>query len=166
MSISAIVYVSNTGFTAAYAEMLGKKTGLPVYSLEVAAKELPSGAPILYLGWLMASRIKDYPKAAKRYQIKAVCGVCLGTTGSQLDSVRSANRLPANLPLFTLQGGMDHDKLKGVYRSMIRTLIKVLSLKKNPSADESAMLSLMIQGGNFVSEEHLTDVLAWYEQNR
>lgn len=166
MSVSAIVYVSNTGFTAAYAEMLGKKTGLPVHTLEAAKKELPVGTPILYLGWLMASRVKDYPKAARCYTVKAVCGVCLGTTGSQLDSVRSANHLPTDLPLFTLQGGMDHDKLKGVYRSMIRTLIKFLSRKKKRSADEDAMLSLMIQGGNFVSETHLTEVLAWYEQNR
>ena len=33
MRPNAIVYTSNTGYTAQYAALLGKKTALPVYSL-------------------------------------------------------------------------------------------------------------------------------------
>ena len=33
MNVNAIVYTSNTGYTARYAGLLGKRTGLPVYSL-------------------------------------------------------------------------------------------------------------------------------------
>lgn len=40
MKIDAIVYVSNTGYTKAYAQMLGNQTGLPVYPLEEAQKVL------------------------------------------------------------------------------------------------------------------------------
>ena len=58
MKPNAIVYTSNTGYTKQYAGMLGKNTGLPVYSLEEAMKELGAGDSILYLGLLMAWKIQ------------------------------------------------------------------------------------------------------------
>ena len=47
--MKAIVYTSNTGHTRAYAELLACKTGLPVYALEDAAKQLEKGASVIYL---------------------------------------------------------------------------------------------------------------------
>ena len=41
--MKAIVYTSNAGHTAAYAKLLGDKTGLPVYALEEAVKKIPKG---------------------------------------------------------------------------------------------------------------------------
>ena len=38
--INAIVYTSNTGYTAQYARLLDEKTGMPVYSLDEAEKSL------------------------------------------------------------------------------------------------------------------------------
>ena len=57
MKPSAIVYTSNTGYTAQYASLLGGETGLPVYSLEDALKSLPQNSPIVYLGWLTAGKV-------------------------------------------------------------------------------------------------------------
>ena len=75
--IQAIVYTSNTGYTAEYARMLGEKTGLPVLTLNEAKKSLPVRAPILYLGWLMAGSIKGCGAAIRRFSPRAVCGVGL-----------------------------------------------------------------------------------------
>ena len=58
--MQAILYTSNTGSTARYAQMLGQRLDLPVYSAKEAAKALPRGAQVLYLGWLMAGGIKGY----------------------------------------------------------------------------------------------------------
>lgn len=41
--MKAIVYTSNTGFTARYAEILGRQTGLEVWELSEAVKKLPKG---------------------------------------------------------------------------------------------------------------------------
>jgi len=41
MNTKAIVYTSNTGYTAEYAKILGEKAGLPVYSLDEAEKNVP-----------------------------------------------------------------------------------------------------------------------------
>ena len=106
MKPNAIVYTSNTGYTRQYAKLLGDKTGLPVYSLDEAGAKLPPTTSILYLGWLMAGKVQGYAKAAKRYQIEALCGVGMGATGSQIQELRKANGLPAALPVFTSRAAL------------------------------------------------------------
>ena len=156
MKPAAIVYSSNTGHTRRYAEMLSNKTGLPAYDIKTAKAD--KSMPVIYMGWLMASTVKDLGKARKRFDVQAVCGVGLCTTGALLTEVRKAARIPADVPLFTLQGGMDRSKLKGMNKIMIDTLEKMLSISKKPSEATSAMLELLKNGGNFVSEENLAEV--------
>ena len=163
--VTAIVYVSNTGRTARYARLLGERTGLPVYSLAEARRTLPRKCPILYCGWLMASHVKDYRKAARRFTVRALCGVGLCPTGGLIPEIRRADRLPDSLPLFTLQGGMDRTALTGIYGSMIDFLIRSLAKKQNPTPEEAGMLELLRAGGDLVAEENLTDVLGWYFGN-
>ena len=161
--MKAIVYTSNTGFTARYAAMLGEKTGLPVYTLKEACKKLEKKTPILYLGWLFASTVKGYGKASSRFQVKALIAVGMCETGTLLDDVRKVNDVPAGLPVFTLQGGMDHSKLRGLHKFMIKMLIKMMKRAKNPSQEDQAKLALIIAGGDYVKEENLTAVLHWFE---
>lgn len=167
MKPEAIVYTSNTGTTAQYAQLLGQATGLPVYALAQAGKALAPGSRILYLGWLMAGQVKGYKKAAKRYTVCAVCGVGMGTTGSQLEDVRRTNAVPAQTPVFTLQGGYDRARLHGVYKLMMTIMEKAagkgLSEKENRTPEEDAMLELMLHGGSRVSEENLEAVWEWYQ---
>ena len=166
MKPNSIVYTSNTGFTRQYAMILGEKTGLPVYSLEEARKTLAPGNTIVYLGWLMAGKIQGYTKTSKRYQIAAVCGVGMGKTGSQLDDVRKANALGEELPVFTLQGGFDMGKLRGVYKLMMtimsKTVGKKLAEKENRTPEENDMLQLLTSGGNRVCGDNLTEFMNWY----
>lgn len=159
--MKAIVYTSNTGFTARYAKMLGEETGLPVVEL-AQANTLEKGTPVIYMGWLFAGTIKGYAKAAKRFDVKAVVGVGMCETGTLLEEARKTNRLPEALPLFTVQGGMDHSKLRGVNKFMINTLIKVMSGQKNPSEDDKKKLALIREGGDHVCKENLTQVLQWF----
>ena len=161
MSIQAIVYTSNTGYTARYAALLSEKTGLPALPLAEAAKTLPQGTPVIYMGWLMAGSVKDCRKAARRFAVQAVCGVGLGDSGAQDDAARKACRLPAEAPAFTLQGGMDHTKLAGGYKVGIDILTKVMSAKKNRTPDEDKMLDLLLKGGDYVSDKELAAVLKW-----
>lgn len=161
MSIQAIVYTSNTGFTARYAKLLGEKTGLPVYEAEVGEKALPKGTAIVYFGWIMASSVKGYKKAAARYDIRALCAVGLCDTGALMTEVRKATGLPAETPLFTLQGGMDYSRLRGINRFMISMLRKGMAAKKDRTEDEERMYILVRDGGDFLREENLNGVLEW-----
>ncbi len=170
MKPSAIVYTSNTGFTAQYASLLGGETGLPVYSLEDASKSLPQSSPIVYLGWLTAGKVQGYDKAVTKFNLQALCAVGMAKSGSQMEDVRKSNNLPEGLPLFTLQGGFDLKKLRGIYRLMMlvmsKTVAKKLAAKPDRTPDEEDMLDLFQNGGNRVSLENLRPVLAWYEGER
>ena len=95
------------------------------------------------------------------FAIAAVIGVGLGDTGAQDDAARKACRLPADVPVFTVQGGMDHARLKGGYKVGIAILTRVMAAKKNRTPDEDKMLALLQKGGDYVSEKELAAVLAW-----
>ena len=167
MKPNAIVYTSNTGYTRQYAMLLGEKTKLPVYSLDEAVQKLAQGNTVIYLGWLMAGKVQGYKKAAGRWQVEAVCGVGMGATGSQMQDLRKANALPDSMPVFTLQGGFDMARLRGVYKMMMTVMVKTagkgLAEKENRTPEEDAMLELMLHGGSRVSEENLEAVWEWYQ---
>lgn len=160
--MKAIVYTSNTGHTAAYAKILGEKTGLPVCSLEEAMKELEKGTQILYLGWLFANNIQGYKKAAKFFDVNAVCAVGLCDTGTAIPAVRKVNAIPQSLPLYTLQGGMDKTKLPSAQKFAINMLIKGMSLKKERSEDDARMLYLLTHDADYVSEDHTAAFMEWF----
>ncbi len=164
--MDAIIYTTNTGSTEQYAKLLVQKTGLPAYSLAEAKKQILAGAEVVYLGWIMAGSVKGYAAAAKHYQVCAVCGVGMGQTGTQTDSVRKKSAIPANIPLFTLQGNFDIKKLHGIYRFMMEIMVKTagksLAAKKDRTPEENDMLDMMLHDGERVKVENLSAVLDWY----
>lgn len=164
--MKAIVYVSETGHTAQYARLLSARMGLPAYDLKQAKRDLPKGTEIFYMGWLCASTVKGYSKAKRRFSIAAVCGVGLCDTGCLLDEVRRAISLPSDVPLFTLQGGIDLEALRGINKMMIATLTKVFVNKKDKTEDDKRMVELLTHTADYVSVDNLTAVMAWWEGQR
>lgn len=168
MKPNSIVYTSNTGFTREYALLLGEKTGLPVYSLEEAGKCLAPGNTILYLGWLMAGKVQGYDKAMGRYHVAAVCGVGMGATGSQQEDIRKNNTVSGNTPVFTLQGGFELKKLRGIYKLMMAVMSKAvgkkLSQKPDRTPEEEDMLELMRNGGSRVNPDALEPIVQWFRE--
>ena len=162
--MKVIVYTSNTGHTAEYSKMLAAKIGLPVYSLNEAAKKLQKGTEIIYLGWLFANNIKGYKKATKKYKISAICAVGLCDTGTAVAEVRKANSISEETPLFTMQGGMDKTKLRGINKFMINMLTKGLSSKKERTENDERMLELLTHDKNYVSEENITAFMKWFNE--
>lgn len=166
MPIKAIVYTSNNGFTKQYAEMLGEKISLPIYSLKEVPRQISKGDGIIYLGWICANHIKGFSRAAKRFSVYAVCGVGLCDTGTLNAEVRKATNIPEQIPLFTLQGGFDRNSLKGISKFMISMLTKGLASQSKRTAQEDRMLRLLSKDANYVSKENLRDILEWYLKNR
>ena len=167
--MDAILYTSQTGFTAEYAKLLGEKTGLPVASLKEAGTVAKPGAEIIYLGWIMAGSVKDYKKAAKTYQVRAVLGVGMSKSGTETGDIRKGIGLPDSIPLFTLQGGLNLAGLRGpskwIMTSITKGQAKKLSEKTDRAPDDDDMLDLNLNGGSRVSLENLAPVLDWYGQS-
>lgn len=166
--MEAIVYTTQTGSSRQYAQLLAKKIGCSAYSLASAKETIPADSEILYVGWVSASTVKGYAAAAKRYNIRAVCAVGMGQTGTQTDVIRGKNLIPDSVPIFTLQGNFDVKKLHGVYRVMmdimVKTAGKALADKPDRTPEEDDLLDMMINGGNRVSPKNLSAVLDWYEE--
>lgn len=165
--MKAIIYTSNTGSTAEYAQLLGKELNLPVHSLQQAKNKVLSGSEIIYLGWIMAGGIKGYKEAAKLYKVRAVCDVGMGQTGTQLKEVRDKNAIPQRIPLFTLQGNFDVKKLHGAYRFMMNVMVKTvgkgLANKTDRTPEEDDMLDMMVNGGKRVSLQNMKAITEWYK---
>lgn len=165
--IKAIFYTSNTGFTKKYAEMLSKKLDIPAYSMDTSADAEADGTEIIYLGWICAGGIKGYEQAAKRYQVKALCGVGLSVdSGRQVDELALHHKVSESTEVFYLQGGFDMHKLGFVHKLMMKAMRDVVgrSLKKkdDPSQDEIAAYTLMCKGGECVDEKALDQIVEWY----
>ena len=169
MKAQAIVYTSNTGFTKEYARILAEKTTLPLYNLESAQKSLPYGSEVIYLGWLMASFVKGYDKASKKFRVNAVVGVCMGESGSQLEAVRKNNKIPESTKVFTLQGGFDMKKLKGMNKFMMKIMVKHLTkdimAKETRTEEDEKLLLMMSKGASFVSEKNLEPVIEFVKNS-
>lgn len=166
--MEAIVYTSQTGSTERYARLLGRRTGLPVWSLAAAEQAVPPGAEIVYLGWLLCGGINGYRTAAGRYWVRAVCAVGMGRTGSQTELVRRRNGVPPSVPVFTVQGGLQPEKLRGVYRRMLDTLVHTagaaLADRRNRTEEEDGALELLLRGGDCVRPEELDAAAQWLER--
>lgn len=163
--IKAIVYTTNTGSTAQYAKMLGEQIQLPVFSLSDATNRLENQTEIIYLGWVMASRVKGYAKAAKRFRIRAVGAVGMAATGSPGQAVREKNQISDEMPVFILQGNFHVRKLQGMYRLMMEIMVKsvgkALGSKENRTEEEDDMLDMMLHGGNRVTAQNLSAIEDW-----
>ena len=159
----AIIYTSNTGHTETYANLLSSKLEIPAYSLSAVPSSVPKGSPVIYLGWLFANHVKGYKKAKKRYSVLAICGVGLCDTGALIYEIRKADDISEDTPLFTLQGGMDRAKLKGIYKLMINIFTASIGGKEVRTENDERMLSLLKDGGSYVSEANLFGILNWYK---
>ena len=136
-----IIYQSNTGFTQAYAEMLGKAAHRKVCHWDEALTRLDQGSPVLYMGPLMAGHVSGLDKARKRFQVLAV-----------MASMQRANYV-GEAPLFYLRGGWAPKKVGWLKRRMVFMAARSM-------ADET----FLKQGGSFVAYQNLAPLENWLEK--
>ena len=156
MNAAAIVYTSQTGFTARYAALLAERTGLPCRPLKEAAA-LPRGTAVIYLGWLCAGGIKGLKGARRRFRTAAVCAVGMAAEVEEA-KLRRDNRLEG-VPLFYLRGGYAPERLTGLYRPMMSLMSRMVSKASVEDEGARAMQEAFAKGGDWVSAEQLSPVL-------
>lgn len=157
-----IVYVTNTGSTKQYAEMLSEKTGFEAAEFSEAVKSFSADEDIIFMGWVMAGTLQGYKEAKEVFSnIRAVCGVGLFKGEKAEKELREKNAVTE--ALFALQGNFSVDRLKGMYKMMMSMMIKMLKskLKENPQPDADKVLAAFETGVECVSEENLEGILAW-----
>lgn len=163
--MKAIVYNSNTGFTAEYAKLLSKATGIRAYSWKEAKSQLPKDTPVLFLGWVMANKLPEIQNVTRRFYIRAIGAVGLNQNEYVEQSIRSENGVPASIPVFLLPGGLDKSKL-GLYHRLLLKIVE-LNVKQRirkavrPSEETALFLQQLTGGCNLVDAAHLESLIDW-----
>ena len=166
MKVSAIVYLTQTGSTAEYAQLLSQRTGLPAYSLQDALLKLDKAQPVLFMSWVMGGRLVDYKKAARRLNIVCCSASCLNPMPGQADLIKNASDIPDDMPCFTLPGAYRPDRLHGVQKLVMALITKLLAQKMIRGEDEGQrqMREVLTKGGSFVEEENLNEICSRIEE--
>lgn len=162
--VQAIIYCSNTGFTAQYAALIAEKSGLVALPFDQAADY--TGKPVLFLGWVRASALQKLKEAQADFDVRAVCAVGMNYAHEMvIEELKKANSSLGETPLFYLQGGFDKKKLRGINKAMLTVALSAMRstlLKKaDKSSEEEDMLVLLENGGSRVNAENLAPVLEW-----
>ncbi len=158
--MTAIVYVTNTGSAKQYAEMLGEKTGYPVFDF-ANASEIPAEAEIIFIGWVMAGTVQGLKEARDLFNIKAVCPVGMMKSEKQDAELKAKNAITE--PMFSLLGNFHINNLSGMYKMMMNMMLKMMKskLKDNDVPDGQKAVEALEKGVDCVSEEHLSEILNW-----
>ena len=164
--ISAIVYASNSGYTAEYARLLGQATGLPVNDLHQIHTPQPD-EEVIFLGWLMADRVMGWPNANAFFRVRAVCQVGMGPASAAAAAARKEKLgLADDCAVFSLQGGFDIRRLRGPYRLMMqvkcRQIKKQLEEKAPLNPAQQRTYDMVTKGASAVCPENLQPVIDWY----
>ncbi|MBR0415205.1 MAG: hypothetical protein IJI67_09055 [Clostridia bacterium] len=162
-----IIYESDSGFTKRYAEMFAEKTGLECHSLYMARIKVKRNSDVIFFGRVMQGEIDGFKKAAKKYNILAVCPVGLRMpTNAVKEEIIEKNGIGEPLPkLFYLRGGFDPEKNIGLEKTLINLIISDLENRgEDIDAVDAQYLTDLKGGADYVDEENLGALLDWYEK--
>lgn len=160
--MKAIIYESNTGSAKRYAEMLSSKLDVPAYPLRQAMKEVPRDEEAVFIGWIFANKIQGLKKAQKRWNLICAGAVGMNPPGEAYSRIlREANS--TDIPLFYLHGALDYKKLKWLQKKLLQTICTDLEKQAKPGTEE--MISVLKNGCDFVSEENLSEIIAFILAN-
>lgn len=163
-----LVYESNAGHTYQYADMLSDRLGVPALSLDQAKRKLPRGSKVVFMGWIFAGSVKGGKKALQLFDVLALIGCGMGSTGSQLDQIRQQTGVPDRIPVYSVQGGMEPCKLSGPYKLALSMAAKALQKAGEEAAghsdDDRIMLDAFQNPRSCVCAENADVVLQWLDQ--
>ncbi len=154
--MTSIVYVTNTGTSKAYAEMLGEKTGYGVYAY---GEEIPAGSEVIFIGWVMAGTVQGLTQAREKYgELKAVIAVGMLVSDKQSAELKEKNAVTE--PFFFIPGAFDMKKLTGMYKMMMGMMVKMMKGKLKEAGDEKSkeIMNKFENGFDMVDEKNLDEI--------
>ena len=161
----AIVYESNTGFTEQYARLLEKKIYLPCYPVDQAEHALAEKETIIFLTWVEDGKLQKLKEVSKRYQIEAIGAVGMMKPEEERRlALLSDNRIKGDIPLFQLVGGIHPERLAGKEGKKIAKMAKQIEKTGLDTAEEEAILEVLLKGGDLVDVDRLADLVDYYYQ--
>ena len=166
--IKAIVYESNTGFTKEYAELLSSIINVPAIPVIDNSMIFDNREAVIFLGWVCAGKINGIRMARLKYNPVIIAGVGM-TPMSDTYAFALAQQNSIDVPFYYLQGGMHRERLKGFYKIMFNMVARPILRKAEKGKSqlterETQMVSLIKNGGSFVSRDNLNELIKKYQE--
>ncbi|HJJ48206.1 MAG TPA: hypothetical protein O0X39_04330 [Methanocorpusculum sp.] len=161
----AIIYESNTGFTRRYAELLSEKTDYELYHIRKGIEELPKSTEVFFLGWICGGKIEGL-KLAQKYFTIAGCAAVGASTPSPQNTAQIIRTNKITAPFFYLRGGVAPEKLTPIKRKLLEMISKQLERDPRSTQENWDLADTLRFGGDFVKEENLAEILAWFETQK
>jgi flavodoxin len=162
-----IVYESSTGFTEKYAKMFAEKTGLECWSMYMAKIKVQKDEDVVYFGWIQQGEISKYKKAAKKFNVLAVCPVGIAAPSERVtEKLKEKNKIGDLPKIFYLHGGYDPEKSVGLQGTLINMVVKDLESKESDlDSSQIQMMNDLKNGADYVDENNLTPLLEWFKES-
>ena len=137
-----VVYKSNTGFTAKYANWIAEELGCEAVEFKKVKKAtLPQYDEVIYGGWIMANMVTGYNKI-KDLNLKKVVvfGVGMSVPSDTVaQMIAEKNSIPRE-SFFYFEGGYDPKKVGFIKKMMMNMIKKSVEKKEDKTPEDIHML--------------------------
>lgn len=170
---AVVIYRTKYGSTKTYAEWISEELGCPMFEYkDISADDLLKYDTIIYGGGLYAEVIRGVHIITKNLAKLEGKKIAVYSTGiTPLDCkeyydkyVIEKNFKPEMLDkikVFNFMGKMKTDELTLVDKAALKTLKKIMSSKKNPTAMEKLLVDLCDADGDFSDREAIKDLIEY-----
>ena len=169
-----IIYNSQTGFTAKYAQWMAEATGAECMELKEAKKKnltyFDDYEKIVFGGWVMGgniSKLKWFEQYLNAWKQKKLAVFAVGASPEDSESVAEFLEKTFDgeqwhgVARFYCQGGLNYEKMSAPNRMLMKMLKKTLDGKKDKTPQEEEMAQ-MIGGSYDISDrKYAQPVIDW-----
>lgn len=164
---TAIIYVSQTGFTKQYAEWIAEEVqGDCMTVAEAEKKDLAGYDAVVFGGWCFAGSIKKldwFKKKAAQWADKKKVVYAVGASPLENPELQEGLRKNftdeewAQISVFYCPGGLCYEKMNGVSRVMMKMFVRMLA--KNKSEKEQAMAKMLSKSYDISDRKYIAPMV-------
>ncbi len=172
-----VIYMSKTGFTQKYAEMIAQQIGGDLTVLDkTTGKKLSGYDTIIYGGGLYAGMINGLKKAKELYQNSTAKQFLVFATGGTANEAAdvidemwknnfSAEELEA-IPHFYMQGGICYEKMTFPDKTLLKMMSFMLNKKKEKSDYEEGFAQALMSSYDISSKEYVKPLVQYLNEQQ
>ena len=171
-----IIYNSQTGFTAKYAQWMAEATGAERLELKEAKKKrtafFDDYETIVFGGWVMGgnvSKLQWFEQHLNDWKDKQLAVFAVGASPEDSESVAEflektfGGQQWKGVAHFYCQGGLNYDRMSAPNRMLMKMLKKSLDGKKDKTPQEEEMAQMLGRSYDISERRYAQPVIAWIE---
>ena len=169
-----IIYSSQTGFTAQYAQWMAEATGADRMELKEAKKKkanyFDDYENIVYGGWVMGGHVNKlqwFEQHLNAWKGKRLAVFAVGASPEDSEAVEEflrqtfAGEQWNHIAHFYCQGGLNYDRMSAPNRMLMKMLEKSLDSKKDKTPQEEEMAQMLSISYDISDPKYAQPVIDW-----